>query len=161
MPANNRDKKDKGNGSRLSWTLLPWLCTICFMVVVAVAVLFNYEGVFGAEGAIIGFAGIEFLIYRGQATALQLLGASGIVLGLLSRMNERQHINRVSLSAMAGTVSIMTGLLIQLMTENLLLFATYALMVFYIIGIWLIFVGLEKAARPALHWIWQKVQKLR
>lgn len=161
MSENDRDKKDKGKRIRLSWALLRWVYTIGSMVVVTGAVLVNLEGVFGEDGITIGFAGMEFLIYRGQTTALQLLGATTIAVGLLSQITESQYINRVSLSAMAGTLLIMAGLVIQLATENFLLVATYLLMVFYIIGIWLIFVGLEKLAWPALYWIWQKVKKLR
>lgn len=153
MPTNRNS-----NGSRtlLPWTAIPWVYTIGVIALSVWAVLSNPNMLFGESESAIGLALVELPIYPGQVTALQLLGTFAIALGLLSRMNERQHINRVSISAIGGALLIMAGLLLQQLQENPLLLVGLIGMAFYIILIW----GIAAAAQAA-YLLWQKAKNHR
>lgn len=127
-----------------------WSYTGFIILALLYLVLFNPDSALGESQAIIfGW----FRKYPGQSTALQLLGAFIVTIGIMPYLLERRlsrslpHIVRIT--ALAGASVTMTGLVIQDIPENYVAMVVLGALVFYVAPFWIL----------AATWAWLKSRR--
>lgn len=132
---------DDGNGDWLPKPVIIGLWAYTGLVILALLclVLFNPAGALGESQAIIlGW----FQKYPGQSTALQLLGAFIVTMGIMPYLLERRISSSlpliVRITALAGASVTMAGLVIQDIPENYLAMVLLGALMVFVAPVWIL-----------------------
>lgn len=143
---------DNGNGDWLPKPVIIGLWSYTGLIILALLglVLFNPDGALGeSQAVILGW----FQKYPGQSTALQLLGAFIVTMGIMPYLLERRLSSSlpliVRITALAGASVTMAGLVIQDIPENYLAMALFGALMFYVAPVWIL----------AATWAWLKSRR--
>ena len=137
-----------------------WLYTGAVVLILLYMVLDNPGNAFG-NGRNINLGWLQFQIYPGQATALQLFGTFIAAMGVMVSLVERRLTNYVplvlSIPAMFGAVVVMVGLVIQGIAENYLILFVLGLLLVCLIPIWIMVAALAGLKR-AYAWLKSRIK---
>ena len=132
---------DNGNGDWLPKPVIIGLWSYTGLIILALLglVLFNPDGALGeSQAVILGW----FQKYPGQSTALQLLGAFIVTMGIMPYLLEQRLSSSlpliVRITALAGASVTMGGLVIHDIPENYLAMAILGALMVFVAPAWIL-----------------------
>ena len=118
----------------------PWLYTGTIVVAVLVIVLVNPGDALGESqtSACLGFC---FPTYQGQSALLQFLGTFIVAISVMPSLFNSSIPRFVPITATVGSAVVMTGQVIQGIDEISLVPAFLAVIVVYVVPVWILVAG--------------------
>ena len=118
----------------------PWLYTGVIVVAVLVIVLVNPGNALG-ESRTIACLGFCFPTYPGQSALLQFLGTFIVAISVMPSLFNSSIPRSVPITATVGSAVVMTGQVIQGIDEISLVPAFLAVIVVYVVPVWILVAG--------------------
>ena len=132
-----------------------WFYTGVIVLILLYMVLVNPGGALG-KSQTITWLGVSFSTYPGQSAILQFLGTFIVSMSVMPSLFNSSIPRSVPITATVGSAVVMTGQVIQGIDEIPLVPAFLAVIVVYVVPVWILVAGWAWISRA---WAWLKSRR--